>query len=74
MHMGAYDADIEAAILWACIECGAEYSKDYKVVKVLPRMIQKPFIIKVNNEIIYSGKYIKKYARQDVYNFMVAGE
>ena len=73
-HMGMYDAEIEAFILTECVKRGAEYDKDYKVIKVLPRMNQKPFTIKINGTVIYDGKYIKKYVRQDVYNFTVMGE
>lgn len=73
-HMGMYDAEIEAFILTECVKRGAEYDKDYKVIKVLPRMNQKPFTIKINGKVIYNGKYIKKYVRQDVYNFTVMGE
>ena len=73
-HMGMYDAEIEAFILTECVKRGAEYDKDYKVIKVLPRMAQKPFTIKINGKVIYNGKYVKKYARQDVYNFTVVGE
>lgn len=69
-HMGVFDSDIESAILIHCVnEKGAEWGKDYKVKKVLPRPQEKPFTIKVNGEIIYQDKYIKKYTRNDVYNF-----
>jgi hypothetical protein len=35
----------------------------------LPRPQTKPFIIKVDNEVIYEGEYVKKYVRNDTYNF-----
>ena len=68
-HMGLYDTDIEAKILLHCITLGAEWNKDYKVIKILTRPVAKPFVIKINNQILYKGNYIKKYARNDIYNF-----
>ena len=72
-HMGLYDALIEAKILEYCIQHGAKFGEDHKVVKVLPRIVSKPFTIKVNNEVIYSGNYVKKYVRNDTYNFTEPG-
>lgn len=68
-HMGLYDTLIEAKILYYCVDMGAKWATDYTVQKVLKRPIKKPFIVKVNNKIVYQGEYIKKYARNDVYNF-----
>ena len=68
-HMGLYDSEIEAAILLECFSRGAELNKDYKVIKILPRVQEKPFTIKVDNTIIYEGTYTKKYSRNDVYTF-----
>ena len=68
-HMGLYDTQIESTILVECIAMGAEWGKDYKVKKILPRQIEKPFSIKVNGKIIYEGKYVKKYVRDDNYSF-----
>lgn len=68
-HMGLYDSEIEAFILQECIKRGAEYDKDYKVEKILKRPIKKPFTIYVNGKLLYSGNYIKKYARNDIYHF-----
>ena len=68
-HMGLYDSQIETYILAACIELGAQWASDYKVKKVLPRVTEKPFTVKVNGKVIYEGKYVKKYARNDTYNF-----
>ena len=69
-HMGIFDAEIEAQILFHCVsEKGAEWNHDYAVVKVLPRIITHPFTIKIDGEEIYSGEYVKKYVRSDVYNF-----
>ena len=73
-HMGVYDAEIETFILRECIERGADYKEQYKVTKVLPRLIEKPFTIKINNQVVYAGKYIKKYNRNDVYSFTIKGE
>lgn len=68
-HMGLFDAEIETAILFHCIEQGASIDTSYRVVKILPRLIRHPFTIKVNGEVVLTGEYYKKYARSDVYNF-----
>jgi hypothetical protein len=53
---------------------GAEQGKDYKVVKILNRPRLTPYIIKVNGKIIHMGSYVKKYSRNDVYNFTEPGQ
>lgn len=68
-HMGVFDSEIEATILKACIDLGAEWGKEYKVNKILTRESKKPFTIKLDGAVIYSGEYVKKYVRNDVYNF-----
>lgn len=68
-HMGLYDSQIEAYILKECIKRGADYENVYKVEKILKRPMKKHFVLKINNKKIYSGDYIKKYARDDIYNF-----
>lgn len=68
-HMGLYDAQIEKEILTNCINLGAEYDTDYKVNKILNRIIKHPYKIIVNNECIYEGEYVKKYVRNDNYKF-----
>ena len=69
-HMGLFDSEIEAHILKTCIEkYGAEYGKEYKVNKILPRVIKHPFTIKIDGKEMYSGAYIKKYFRKDNYSF-----
>lgn len=68
-HMGVFDSEIEAAILWKCINRGALWGYEYKAVKILPRPVLHPFTIKVDGKAVYNGEYIKKYVRQDTYNF-----
>ena len=68
-HIGLFDSEIESSILFHCIEQGAQWGKEYKVNKILPRIIPKPFTVKVDNEVIYTGEYLKKYVRSDVYSF-----
>ena len=68
-HMGLFDSEIEASILFECVCRGADWGKDYKVNKVLARPILHPFTIKIDGVEIYSGEYVKKYVRSDVYNF-----
>ena len=68
-HMGLFDSEIEASILFECVCRGADWGKDYKVNKVLARPILHPFTIKIDGVEIYSGEYVKKYVRSDVYDF-----
>ena len=68
-HMGLFDSEIEAEILWECVNRGASWEEGYKPTKQLFRVINHPFTIKVDGEEIYSGEYVKKYIRNDVYNF-----
>ena len=68
-HMGIFDSEIEAGILFDCINRGADWAKNYKAVKQLPRIVTKPFEIRLDGTPVFSGEYIKKYVRNDVYNF-----
>lgn len=68
-HMGLFDSEIEADILFMCINMGAKWATEYNTVRQLPRTIRHPFTIKLDGEEIYSGEYTKKYVRNDVYNF-----
>ena len=68
-HMGLFDSEIESAILWECINRGAEWATPYKVNKILPRPVLHPFVIKVDGTEVFSGEYVKKFVRSDVYNF-----
>ena len=68
-HMGLFDSEIEASILFECVSRGADWGKNYKVNKVLARPTLHPFTIKIDGVEIYSGEYVKKFVRSDVYNF-----
>lgn len=68
-HMGKHDALIESIILCDCINRGAQWATDYKLVKQLPRLVKHPYKIYVNNECIYEGEYVKKYIRNENYKF-----
>lgn len=68
-HMGLMDVEIEAYILQECINRGAEWNHDYKVNRTIKREQEKPFTVKINGEVMYQGEYIKKYIRNDCYNF-----
>lgn len=68
-HMGLFDSQIESSILWHCIGQGAKFATSYKVNKILPRIIKHPFSIKVDGTEVFSGEYVKKYVRNDTYNF-----
>lgn len=68
-HIGLYDSEIEMGILLYCLHHGAILDTDYKVITVLKREIEHPFTIKVNDTIIFTGTYIKKYNKNDTYYF-----
>lgn len=69
-HMGVFDSIIEAQILFHCVtDLKAEWAKDYKVNKILNRLTETPFTVKVNGEKVYEGKYVKKYVRNGLYSF-----
>lgn len=68
-HMGLHDSEIEAEILMYCIDNGANWATDYDVVRILKRIEAKPFVIKVDKKVVYSGTYIKKYVRDNTYYF-----
>lgn len=68
-HTALADSEIEAEILMACIDLGAEVGKEYKVAANLPRYKEKPFTVKVDKQTVYEGTYIKKYTRNNTYYF-----
>ena len=69
-HMGLFDSEIEAQILFYCVsEKGAEYEKGYSVSKILNRVVKKPFTIKIDGTEVIKSEYIKKYVRNDTYSF-----
>lgn len=67
-HMGLFDAQIEAVILFECCNMGT-WDTAYPVKRVLPRPVGHPYCIKVNGMVIHSGEYTKKYVRNDTYSF-----
>ena len=68
-HMGLFDSEIEAAILFECVNRGADWATHYTVNKILPRPVLKPFKIQVDGTTVFDGEYVKKYVRNDTYNF-----
>ena len=68
-HMGLFDSLIEAEILFWAVKLGGQWNKGYKVNKILNRIVWKPFVIKVDGSVVYNGQYVKKYVRNDTYNF-----
>ncbi len=68
-HMGMHDVEIENEILNYCVDNGAKLGTDYTVNKILVRPKITPYTIKVNGAVIHSGNYIKKYIKNDTYNF-----
>ena len=74
-HMGLDDVIWETEILKYCVlKRKASLNTDYKVKKIIPRITGKPFEIKVDGVTIASGKYVKKYVRNDEYNFTTVGK
>ena len=74
-HMGLDDVIWETEILKYCVlKRKAILNTDYKVKKIIPRITGKPFEVKVNGVTIASGKYVKKYVRNDEYNFTTVGK
>jgi len=68
-HMGLYDTQIESVILLECVKRGATYGTEYKVKKILPRIIDHPLTVKIDGTEIYTGTYKKKYIRNGLYSF-----
>jgi len=68
-HMGLFDSEIESQILFECINRGAEWAKGYKVNKILSRPVRHPYSVRVDGVEVLTGEYIKKFVRNDVYNF-----
>ena len=69
-HMGLFDSEIETQILLHCVnKLGAVLGTNYKVNKILNRVIDHPFTIKIDGKEMYSGTYTKKYIRKDNYSF-----
>lgn len=68
-HMGVFDSIIESAILFYCINNGAKWETSYKVNKILNRPVRHPFTIKIDGVEVLSGEYVKKYVRNDNFNF-----
>lgn len=68
-HHGLADAEIEAAILYECIQRGAKWEHEYKCKRVLYRDLETPYTVKVNGNIVHEGLYIKKYVRNGLYCF-----
>ena len=67
-HTALADARIEAQILRHCLTLGAELDKEYPVSKV-KRLIERPFMVKVDGEVVASGKYVKKWRRGDTTHY-----
>ncbi len=68
-HMGIFDSEIEAEILFRCIDRGAKWGEPYKPNKILNRVVKKQFEIRIDGTPMLTGEYVKKYVRNDVYNF-----
>lgn len=73
-HTALDDSTIEAEILLETVNRGAEWIKEYKVPRSIPRITPKPLKIKINGQEIFNGEYIKKYVREGLYSFTTPGE
>ena len=68
-HMGLFDSEIETEILFACVNRGASLATGYKANKILTRPVLHPFAIRMDGVEVFKGEYLKKYVRNDTYNF-----
>ena len=73
-HTALSDSEIEMQILKKCVELGGKIGIPYEAKRSIVRLIPRPFVFKVNGRVIYKGMYIKKYARNDTYNFTTQQE
>lgn len=69
-HMGLFDAEIEAEILYWCIaEGGLKWDTEYAVKRIVDRNVPHPLSIKIDGAEIYNGTYLKKNVRNGKYSF-----
>ena len=52
-HTALKDSEIEAEILLACVDCGADLNEIYPVKRSIPRIIEKTLHIRQNSEDFY---------------------
>ena len=63
-HAALADSEIELEILKACIEKGAAWQTEYSFPRSLPREKEKTLTIKVDGEVEYQVRYLKKTERK----------
>lgn len=75
-HTALNDAEIETQILMYALCAGAEINTEYKTLRSLERLAEHPLTIKIDNKVIWSGTYKKKYVRDKAgtYNFKMCME
>ena len=67
-HTALADARIEATILMHCLNMGAYPDREYPVVHQ-KRIIERPFKVTVDGQVVAEGKYVKKWRRGDTVKY-----
>lgn len=68
-HTALADAEIETMILQECLDRGAVVGKEYAVSRSIPRVIEKPLKIVIDNKVIHEGSFVKKWSKEGYYRF-----
>ena len=64
-HTALSDSRIEAEILTECIKRGAEYNREYKIYRSIPRKVDKELNIYINGELSDTYTFTKRVNRGD---------
>lgn len=67
-HTALADAQIETNILMHCLNMGAYPDREYPVVHQ-KRVIERPFKVTVDGQVVAEGKYVKKWRRGDTVKY-----
>ena len=59
-HTALADSEIECEILAHCIDLGCEWNTDYKVLKVIPREVEKTFTVIDTEKVEHTFTYVSK--------------
>lgn len=70
-HTALADSLIEAEILRLCVGQGAVMGQDYKAFRSIQRIVPHPFTIKINGEELFSGEYLTKSIKNNVFSFRI---
>ena len=67
-HTALADARIEANILMHCLNMGAYPDREYPVIHQ-KRVIERPFKVTVDGQVVAEGKYVKKWRKGDTVKY-----